>query len=120
MVGHDELRAGGILPAEKRWEDGGRAGVVDADVEEFHSGGGERRDEATRVTGDVGHFGAGGFAAEALVKRLGERDRAGDERWVHQLGLPTERERGPSEEAVVDGLLHFFAVIGGGFLGDFL
>ena len=41
--------------------------VVDADVEEFDSGGRERRDKAACVPGDVGHLGAGGFAAKALV-----------------------------------------------------
>ena len=111
VVGDDELRAGGILPAEEWRENGGGAGVVDADVEEFDSGGGERRDDAARVAGDVGHFGAGGFAAEALVERLRERDRAGDERRIHQLGLPTEWDRVPGDEVGRDGLLHFLALI---------
>src|SRR6202012_5520212 len=82
------------------------------DVEKFHSGGSKWRDKPSRVTGDVGHFGSGGFAAEALVERLRERDRAGDERRIHQLGLPTEWERVPGDEARVDGLLHLFAIVG--------
>ena len=42
VIGDNELRASGILPAEKRRKNGGRAGVVDADIQEFDSGGGER------------------------------------------------------------------------------
>ena len=72
------------------------------------------------MAGDVGHFGAGGFAAEAMVERMGEGDRAGDEGWIHQLGLPTERESVPGDEVGRDGLLHFFAIIGGGLLEIFV
>lgn len=99
---------------------GGSAGVVDADVEEFYACGGERADDAARVAGDVGHFGAGGFAAEAIVERLGERDGAGDERGIHQLGLPAERNGVPGDEVGRDGLLHLFALIGGGLLEIFV
>ena len=96
-----------------------RGGVVDADVEEVDAVFGQRRNEAARVAGNIGHFGAGGHHAEAAVERLREGQAALDHRLAEHLGLPGERQSVPGYVAAGDGLLHDLAVGGRGLLEVF-
>ena len=77
-------------------------------------------DETAGVAGNVGHFGAGGDAAEAAIERLREGEAAFDHGGAQHLGLPGEGQCVPGDIAARDGLLHGRALGGGGLFKVFV
>ncbi len=117
------MRASGVLPAEKRRENGGSAGASLTPMSrEFHSGGGERRLTMPRVWPGTSVIFAPVVLRPKRLSRDWDRAIAPEmSRGVHQLRfLPAERDGVPGDEVGRDGLLHFFALIGGGLLEIFV
>ena len=111
VVDHRKRAAVGALPEEDIGNIGRRAGAVDADIQQGDTGCGERRDDAARVPGNVGHLCANRLVAEAGIERTREAESAVDHGAVEHLGLPTEGKRVPTDVAGGDGLFHGAALL---------
>ena len=68
------------------------------------------RNQAARVSGHVGHLGAGRDFAEAFVQSLREPEAPFDQRLAQHFCLPGKRQGMPCDVAAPNGLFHAFAV----------
>ena len=109
VIHHGQTRARGILPQEKRRQHSGGRSAVHADFEKGNAVLRQWRNDAARVSGHVGHLGAGGHFAEAPVERLRQCQTALNHRRAQHLRLPCERQRVPRNVAARNRLFHRLA-----------